>query len=185
MAENKPPESHYNLNKLHVIFACVTLGLLSALGLLFLKDYARPWRTYQNDFRGLEIEKTRIKYDAELNALQKNPEYETLSKELEDARKSYQANCVSPKSVEQEIQKLQTENDLLAQNLKFARAELDAARYRHEEAVAHQGDAEKTKAEFEALDKEVPDWTDADLAIDKLPAQSALLSLLTSLEVAP
>ena len=39
--------------------------------------------------------------------------------------------------------------------------------------------------EFEALDRNVLDWTDADLAIDKLPAHAALLSLLDSLQITP
>lgn len=152
---NKNPESHYDLNKLHFIFAILTLVLLASLGGLFLKDYSRKWKDYQKDFQDLEIEKARVKQDLESNKLKNNPEYQTLLADLEKAKKEFASQCSNLKSLEQELEKLATENNLLSQRLKFVRAELDASRYRYEEAMAHHShELEHAKNEFEGLQKQ-------------------------------
>ena len=57
----KPPESHYDLNKLHKIFAFAALTLLIALLALFAKDYSKEWKVYQQQFRELDAEKAKVK----------------------------------------------------------------------------------------------------------------------------
>ena len=155
---NKQPESHYKLDKLHVIFAVASLVLLLTLTALFFNDYDREWKDYQHEFRSLEIEKTRVKYDAAITQAEKDSAYQTLQAELGDAQKVYDAQCAQSTDLDQEIQKLSTESELIGQQLKFANAELDAGRFRLEEAGAHHADHVKAaRQEFEKLRKKARD----------------------------
>ncbi len=146
---SKKPESHYNLDKLHMIFAIAALIMLAAFGGLFMKDYDRSWKDYQRDFNGYEMEKTRVKHDSEYNALKNNKEYTTLLSEIEKAEKELSSNCSDMADLENEIVQLNTEYDLINQKAKFTNAEVDAAKYQFETAVGHhQGDAAATKTTF-------------------------------------
>ena len=62
-------ERHYNIQKLNRLFAIASLVLLISLGWMFFEDYARNWKNYQREFRQLEVEKTRVKFDKEANKL--------------------------------------------------------------------------------------------------------------------
>lgn len=132
----EPQERHYNIHKLNIIFAVSSVVLLVSLIWLFADDYSRTWKDYQREFRALEIEKTRVKYDAAAHQLKEDQEYQTLRKELEEAQKSYQAGCVSA-DLEKEKTRLEAQRDLVSQQYKFAKAEYDALRYRQEAAAAH------------------------------------------------
>jgi len=151
-------ERHYNINKLNVIFAVSSVILLLSLGWMLADDYSRSWKEYQKDFRTLEIEKTRIKYDAAAAQLGAGSEYQELVEKLEIIKKDYDANCSNLKDTESEIEQLKAENDMLIQDQKFSTAKLDAARYRFESQQAHHGEGlEKSQDEYEALKKKVGD----------------------------
>jgi mono/diheme cytochrome c family protein len=158
-------ERHYNINKLNVIFACAALVLLSALSLLLLKDYSRPWKEYQKDFRGLEIEKTRVKYDSVLKKLEADPEYQEVAARFDQVKKDYQSNCAGRSGDNKDIEKLKAENEILLQKQRFTKAKLDAARYRYESQQAHGGDhGENGKKEFDELTRNVKEL---DLAVEQ------------------
>lgn len=138
MSTPQQPESHYNLNKLHVIFAIVALILLGSLGSLFMKDYSRDWKKYQYEFQGMEMEKTRIKSDIAHKELENNSEYKALLDELAQVRKDFPVQCADLPKLQANLKTLNDENILITQNLKFANAQLDASRFRYEEALAHE-----------------------------------------------
>ncbi|MCA9405819.1 MAG: c-type cytochrome [Candidatus Omnitrophica bacterium] len=152
-------QRYYNINKLNVIFAIAACTLLFALISLFANDYSRKWKDYQKEFHLLEIENARTKYDAVMNQLDGNEEYQTLLKELDEAEKGHAEKCGAIAHSE-ELTQLQAENDLVQQNYKFRKAELDAAKYRFEATEAHPAygqDLEATKQEFLTLEKQVDD----------------------------
>ncbi|MCA9399428.1 MAG: hypothetical protein KC618_06740, partial [Candidatus Omnitrophica bacterium] len=152
-------QRYYNINKLNVIFALAACTLLFALISLFANDYSRKWKDYQKEFHLLEIENARTKYDAVMNQLDGNEEYQTLLKELDAAEKGHDEKCGAIAHSE-ELTQLQAENDLVQQNYKFRKAELDAAKYRFEATEAHPAygqDLEATKQEFFTLEKQVDD----------------------------
>lgn len=149
-------ERHYNINRLNIIFALTSVILFSSLVWLFWNDYARSWKKYQKEFHELEIEKTRVKYDAASHELEKNEQYQALKQQRDTARKEYETNCPDVKGIDDELKKFKAENDLLAQNLKFKKAELDAARFRLEEASARTSeDLPQAKEEFDKLTQRV------------------------------
>lgn len=187
MAE--PEERHYNIDRLHMIFAIASSVLLLALIWLVTDDYAREWKDYQRKFRELEIEKTRVKYDYAANELEGKSEYKALEGQLEDARKAFAASC--PKEADGEAKKNAVENDLLNQKYKFTKAEYDAARYRYE-TVQAQGGADnahlaKVAEELAGLEQKLADLkfaveqSDAKLA-ERQKAAEACGAQLAELE---
>ena len=151
-----PDERHYNRNKLNLIFSISSILLLLALGWLLLSDYVRQWKRHQSEFRSLEIEKTKAKYEETRHHLEGQEDYKALLKQVEDARKESEANRSRFEDLKKETEPLRAKKDLTEQEYKVAKAELDAARYRYESAKAQQpGDLEAAKSEFLQYDQKV------------------------------
>ncbi|MBP6344037.1 MAG: c-type cytochrome [Candidatus Omnitrophica bacterium] len=134
----KPPESHYDLNKLHKIFAFAALTLLIALLALFAKDYSKEWKVYQQQFRELDAEKAKVKLDLEENDLAKNEEYQNLLKEKNAAQEQLKAKSAEIATINQHISSVTATVKILTQQSQFAKAEYDTVKYAFEEARAHE-----------------------------------------------
>ncbi|OGX06123.1 MAG: hypothetical protein A2Z88_04330 [Omnitrophica WOR_2 bacterium GWA2_47_8] len=146
----EPQERHYNIEKLNRLFAIASLVLLAALVLMFADDYSRKWKDYQKEFRQLEIEKTRVKFDKESNRLIKDEAYVKLEGDIAEAQKVFNAQCSQFAELDKKLKKSQAEDELLKHRLKIARAELDAARFGYEEAL-HPAEAGPKNTAVEAL----------------------------------
>ncbi|MDP2654208.1 MAG: c-type cytochrome [Candidatus Omnitrophota bacterium] len=148
----EPQERYYNTEKLNVIFALVSVALLLCLVSMFADDYSRDWKNYQREFRALEIEKTRVKFDAESNKLAAQPEYQELAKKLEDAKAQYAQQCSDLKDVKKDVASLTAKQAVLTQSYQFTKAGLDTAKYKYEEARhASSPGAENLQAEYGKL----------------------------------
>ncbi|MFT7538951.1 MAG: cbb3-type cytochrome oxidase cytochrome c subunit, partial [Lysobacterales bacterium] len=134
---SKQPESHYNIDKLHFVFAIGALALLTVIGAVFMNDYDRKWKDYQNKFAQYKVEIARTKFDAEDKKLTNNAEYQNLVKEVEAARESYETTCLDTEELDTEINDLKTEKILTEQELRHTNAVRDAARFKYENAVGH------------------------------------------------
>ncbi|MCR4336476.1 MAG: c-type cytochrome [Candidatus Omnitrophica bacterium] len=151
-------ERHYNIENLNRLFAIASLVLLGALIWLFKDDFSHKWKQYQDQFRSLEIEKTRVKYDLAKNQLDNSPEYQELQKQLEAAKKNYAEKCSDLGKTTKAIDKLNEEKDITEQQFRVVKAEMDAAKFHYEEAVVHHAtDLTKAKSYYEKLDKRVQD----------------------------
>jgi len=151
----EPQERHYNINKLNAWFAITTILLLLSIIWMFMDDYSREWKGYQKEFRDLEIEKARVKLDTEENKLKKSDEYQALTTAIEQTKREVEEKCSQQEDVKIRLARLQAENDLLKHNLKIRSAERDAARFRYEEAIDKNHDADKAKGEFETIQQTV------------------------------
>src|SRR3990167_2735269 len=132
---SEPQERHYNIDKLNLLFAVSSLILLGAVVWMFMADYSREWKTYQKEFRELEMEKTRVKFDIEKNKLEKQPEYQALTEKLKATRSKVKEQCSNFKDVAVLVTRLKAENDRLKHDAKIETAKLDAVRFVYEEAV--------------------------------------------------
>jgi len=133
----KSPESHYNIDKLHAIFAIVSFILLGTLGMFIMKDYNREWKDYQREFHAIEVEKTRVKHDAARVALDANEEYQTLKEDLKKVKEAHLSKCTLNESEQKSKADLNAKFEIANQDFKFKKAQLDAAHFRLEEAFAH------------------------------------------------
>jgi len=151
-------ERHYNINNLNKLFAIASLVLLAAVGMLFVTDYTRNWKTYQQAYIDMDIEKSRVKLDSESAKLSKDPEYQKLTEELKQGRIEHAKNCESDafKPVRDDIANFSSKNEILQQQYRVVKAQLDAAKFHYEEAVAHKkGDAKVAEIRFKSLEQKV------------------------------
>jgi cytochrome c2 len=133
----KPPESHYDLQKLHKFFAFAAFALLIALLGIFAKDYSREWKQYQQEFRHLEVEKAKVKYDLESNALAANEEYQKVAKEAEEASARLKSKSGEIAQIRKHVDALQATINILTKQSQFAKAESDTLKYDFETARVH------------------------------------------------
>ena len=102
----------------------------------------------------MEVEKARVMLDQDQKDLAANADYKKLIKEVAQAKKDYAAKCTKLTDVQTKIHNAQAKNDLATKNYRFRKAELDAARYRYEHAMAFKSsDLAKNEADFKALQK--------------------------------
>ncbi len=148
-------ERHYNINKLNRLFAAASIVLFFALIWLFMDDYSRSWKKYQKAFRDLELEKTRVKFDSESHKLQKTPEYQEIKEKITAAQNEISEQCADREAVTKSLLRLQAENDLLKHNYKIKIAELDATRYRYEDAVHKKENLALIEPKFQTMETSV------------------------------
>ncbi len=147
----EPQERHYNINRLNILFALASIVLLFSIVAMFADDYSRQWKEYQKKFRALEIEKTRVKYDLEQSKLVQSPEYQTLTADLEKTKAVVAEECSKLGDTQKKLEILRAQNDRLKHNFKIRSAELDAARFRYEEAVHTEHNIERAQDLFQKL----------------------------------
>ncbi len=180
-------ERHYNVKKLNVIFAVSSVLLLLAILWLFVNDYSREWKQYQKDFQVYEMEKARVKLDKESNSLTSQEDYKKLVEDSQNKQKELQAKCTNA-AVDEELKKLKAADELAQQQYKFNKAELDAAKYRFEDARANHPDhfpqAEKELNELitKNANLKLASEKTATAYSEKEKAKSACFTELTELE---
>lgn len=153
-----PPESHYDPKKLDKIFAIAALVLLVALMGIFAKDFSREWKPYQRQFKALELEKTRIKVDAESKVLAKNEEYQAVVKQLAESQAQLKSQNTQIQTVQKKIKAIEATKRLHVQKSQFAKAEYDALKYNYEVAANHhKSNAPQLKTKLDALRKSIED----------------------------
>jgi len=163
-------ERHYKITTLNKLFAIFSIVLLAVLIWLFVDDYSREWKKYQREFRDLEIEKIRVKYDLESTTLEGQPEYQELKKKIEEAKSQFAQKSGELKKLQQEISSLKSQHALYSQRYQFAKARYDSVKYHYEEALNHNDpSASKLKTDLEELEKKI-----SQLRLDGERAESAL-----------
>jgi cytochrome c2 len=142
MAKPEPesdPRLAARTQKLNVLFALSSLGLLATTGLMVWADYDREWRQHQVEFGRLRVELTKEQIEKALS-----PEDAQRLREIEAklvrGREEAEAQRDEIRKVQAEIDELQAEWYAADQDYRFTKAKLDVARYELDEAV-HSGDA--------------------------------------------
>lgn len=143
-------ERHYNILKLNRWFALSSLVFIAIWILVFVDDYQRSWKRFQQEFRHLEIEKVRGDIQSETDVLEAKDEYRSLNDELEQAQSELETRQGEVQDLEQQIADLEADKYRLTQNYQFAKAELDVAKFEYEEALHGRGDLEAAAARFSA-----------------------------------
>ncbi len=135
MPEPLPPESHYDPKKLDKLFAILAIVLLISIIGLFAKDYSRQWKTYQREFRALEVEKTRVKLDEQENLLKDNADYTEVLKNLDLAQKSTLAKKPELEALSGKLAGASAVERLHTQQYQFSKAKYDALKYKYESSA--------------------------------------------------
>ena len=167
-----PPgeQRHYNPITLDKWFTISCVLFLISLVWMFLQDYNREWRPLQKEFRVMDAEKTRAQMETERARIESSDDYQEARALLEKASRDVAARSEQLSAARSERHSLEKEYARAQQMFNFKKADLDAAKYKFEEADSHgHGDPVATRQAMEALTVE----TDA-LGIESEKAQLAL-----------
>jgi cbb3-type cytochrome oxidase cytochrome c subunit len=143
---------YYSIVGLNKWFALSSIALTATMVWMVLFDHTREWKALQTEFRAIELEKTR----AQIVALEQDPDwsarYEAAKQALVEADARFAEIRKDADAALAELRKFDGTWYNADQKYRFARAELDSARYYYDEARNRHPDLlEKAKAEFDRL----------------------------------
>ncbi|MBI4587077.1 MAG: c-type cytochrome [Planctomycetes bacterium] len=146
----------YNIPILNASFAVLSLLLLLLIVWSILQDYNREWKSYQYDWQAYQARKYRQDLDQETSRLK--GELGAIEKESAELEVKLAADA-SLKDYEQVASRAENDALMLDTKAKFFKADMDAAKYVHEEEKRHifeeeRGETPRAKARMETLVKE-------------------------------
>ena len=139
MNNSNNQERYYNVLKLNKWFALSSILFTAFWILVFADDINRPWKKYQIDFRKIEIEKIKLDIESEDTALQDNNNYKVLINSLDKSKNDLQLESAKVDKINSELSLLEVELYRHNQNFQFSKADMDAQRYKYEEALFGHG----------------------------------------------
>lgn len=117
-----------NLKTMHIIFAASTLVLLFVVLIMMYRDFSGEWRSYQREGRKLAAAQLRSKYQQSLQKLKSGPELKAAEARLAAANDKLRQQAPDFSKLTQERKRQEGALTGLIQEVKFKRAERDAAR---------------------------------------------------------
>lgn len=154
----RDPQMAERTQKLNLVFAASSLGLLLIFSLMIWADYDRDWKRYQTEFNRLEVRLTESQIEQVLGKVD-SARRQALEAELQKAAQERQANAEEIRKARRELERLQGEWYGIDQNFRFTKARMDVARYEYDEAVHRkQAKAAKLKQHLEDLERQWNEW---------------------------
>ena len=145
-------ERYYNILKLNRWFAISSIVFMGIWLLVFADDYNRPWKTYQKEFRQLEIASIHNDYTEIEKNLESDSEYLKLNASLEVVEKNLQQKTDEISQLNQNLEKINAEYYAVNQNYQFTKAEYDVAKFYLDQATHNRSDINEVKNKLERLD---------------------------------
>lgn len=147
-------DTHYHVPALNRWFAFSSLLLLVAAVWMVLDDWARPWKSYQREFRAMEIERARSELDTpEAKAIL--AEEERLAGELAGARQAFEARKTELDDAQKALRDLQGIAFVATEAEKKTKQNYNWERFVAEEERIHHGDPKAGTETIEAMEKEL------------------------------
>ena len=164
--KNEPgrdPQMVERTQKLNVVFALTSIGLLVVFSLMVWADYDREWKKYQKKFTGLEVQLTEKQIQDALGKVDAGRRAQ-LDQLLARGKEEMASRRSEIKKAEGAVEKIEGEWYRVDQDYRFTKAEIDVARYDYEEAARHgAGSAGKKKGHLDELEKK---WQDLRLKLE-------------------
>src|SRR5215510_2732072 len=135
--KNEPgrdPEMVGRTQKLNLVFALSSLALLLTFSWMVWADYDREWKKYQADFNTLEVSRTQEQIKQAASKVDANRRAE-IQAQLAKGEQEAAARAQDIAAAQQEIERLHAIWYRTDQDFRFTKAEIDAARFRAEEAA--------------------------------------------------
>lgn len=141
----------YEGRKIHRLFGLSSLALLGSTLWMIWQDHAREWKAYQQKARDMEI--SRLEREKEVRTKERDPAALAKAEQARaDAEKALSASSDRLSEREHAAKAAQAAWYQADQTFRAAKAEVDAARYRFEEASQHHPD------HAAAAEREYRDW---------------------------
>ncbi len=146
-------ERYYNILKLNRWFAISSIIFAAIWIIVFVDDYQRSWKKYQQEFRNIEIERFNDELAVIDSKLASNEEYNTLQEGLLAAESKLEAKTDEINELNQKIKNADARRYKIIQNYQFAKAEFDVVKYTVDQAQHGHGDLEAAENNFQRLYK--------------------------------
>ena len=146
-------ERYYNILKLNRWFALSSIVFVGIFILVFVDDYNRPWKKYQKEFRGLEIEFIKGELDDLNSSLDENSEFTLLEEDLLKAESELESKKDEIVVLNKKIKRVEAEQYRVNQDHQFAKAEWGVAKYTADQAQHGHGDLESALTNLDRLYK--------------------------------
>ena len=144
-------DTHYHVSGLNRWFAFSSVALLLSALWMVWKDFDRPWKTYQREFRAMEIERGRAALDAP-EAVATLAEEEQLAEELRAEQKRLDAQGGLLARAKKELILLEDALDKADAAARVAKQEAAWERFLTDEKRLHHGaDSEQYRKGLEGL----------------------------------
>ena len=148
MNNSNTQERYYNILKLNKWFALSSILFTAFWIMVFADDYNRPWKKYQIEFRKLEAVKIKQDIESEDVALSENDDYNKLIGSLESIQSNLELQSEAISEINSKIKSLSIDLYRDNQNYQFSKADMDAQRYKYEEALYGNGDVAREEKKY-------------------------------------
>lgn len=183
-------DTHYHVPNLNRWFAFSSIALLVAAVWMVLFDFNRPWKTYQREFRAMEIERGRAELGTP-EAIAAVEEEARIAEELEAKRAEIESRGGALEVASKEFDFLDNERSKADHAARVAKETASEKRFLTEEYLIHHGPGEgydERIVELEELEAEMAaraaDLKDAEaLVVEKDAEIKAIKSGLVALEL--
>jgi cytochrome c2 len=147
-------DTHYHVRSLNLWFAGSSLLLLVSAFWMVIDDWARPWKTYQREFRAMEVERAEAQLATpEAQAVQE--EEQRILAEVAEAREALAARHAEVDEAEQELRNLKGSLFKATEAEKVAKQNNNWERFVTEEVRLHEGDQSLRAQELKAIEDEL------------------------------
>jgi hypothetical protein len=164
----RDPEMVVRTQKLNLVFALSSLGMLLIFSLMIWADYVREWKKYQLDFNRLEVKYTEQQEQEALGKVDA-ARRKALEVELAEGEKEVAARRAELRKANDEVDKAHGVWYGVDQNYRFTKASIDVKRWDYDEAThKNQPWAPGLKADLEDLEKR---WADLRLQVESAKAK--------------
>jgi cbb3-type cytochrome oxidase cytochrome c subunit len=164
----RDPEMARRTQRLNLVFAASSVGLLVALSMMVWADYDREWKRYQIEFGALEVEATEKQIEEALGKVGKQ-RLDALQASLEQGRREAAERASEIGRIDEELRQLGGQWYAADQDFRFTKARIDVARYELDEAVHHRhGDPAGARAKLEGLEAR---WQELRLRVQEVESR--------------
>ncbi len=156
--------------KLNLLFALTSIGMLIAFSWMIWADYDREWKKHQLEFGKLEVKLTEQQQQEALGKIGAE-RMKAIDAALAKGDAEIAAKREEIQAARAEADKIHSQWYAIDQDYRFTKAFIDVKRYDYEEA-AHKGkpSAASEKAELDALEAK---WADVRLKLEDVKAREA------------
>ncbi len=162
-----------DVDRLNLWFGLIAIASLLSVLWMVWDDYARPWKSYQRQFRVLESEATQQQLAGEQAGVDQQ-QLTLLRQQRDTGEQTLSGQTAQLAELESELGRIQSRFDLADQNLRFARSTYDARRWEFEEARKHDGD-EGSARERASLDASIAEVQQYSAEVEELTAERDVL----------
>ncbi len=155
----KTPDRHYDFKSMNVVFAISSLAFLAITLFMVLRDYARPWKRVQAEFRDLDRAAATKQLEEERQQIDQTQIAAVAAGDREDAGRSRQRAATRSRRSRRRSPRIARRSFAADARMRATKSSLDAAKYQFDVALRSGDEGE--------IDGQREDGRRADRALDR------------------